>query len=162
MEIMKEYFTHFHIKIIIEGISILVLVLIISQSSSLWRRLLVIPFSIRIISLITGPNLLNGLPLLLFIIVFVGGLLTLLVRVASLAKKEQGFCFLKRVFFIFLIRIVPFVLEKERVYFIKNFRFNIFLDREGAILLLSLLVLIVSFFLITNLVFSFKGIIRKL
>jgi len=63
--------------------------LLVLQSSSLWSRLLLLPIRGLLVLRVSGASL-SGLPGLLVIIVFVGGLLVLLVSVASISFQDQG------------------------------------------------------------------------
>jgi len=67
------------------------LVLLLSiQTSSLWGSLILVP--IRLILVIRFSNFViySGLIAYIFIIVFIGGLIVLLVRIASLISQEQS------------------------------------------------------------------------
>jgi hypothetical protein len=138
-----------------------VIIILSSQSSSLWSSLLIIPFSLLIVILLRNKNLFSGLFIFVYVIIFIGGLLVLLVRVASLTYQEIRFNFLKSwVFLCFLVRI-PFLLNLK-FYFWSNYfsPFIIWIKGQFSFSILLILVLTVGLLTISKMIISFKGIIR--
>ncbi len=59
------------------------------QVSTLWVRLILVPFSFAIV-VCTGVYGISGLLQILVVLIFVGGLLVLLVSVAAISFQDQG------------------------------------------------------------------------
>lgn len=138
--------------------------LIISiQSRSLWVRLLTIPTRVILIRSIRTDKS-SGLVVLIFIIIFIGGLLVLLVRVTSTVYQEQGlaprgFVFLTVSYFIFLI------LTSLKGYDCGLVKANLFYWLNGLkirFLFFCRRMVLIRLAVITLLLIEFKGVIRKL
>lgn len=150
------------ISILREIIIILLSLGIRVQSSSLWARLLTIPIRLSLV-VSFGSDKFSGLLFFLFVIIFIGGLLVLLVRVATAVFQEQSssinlLIFLLRVLVILILWTNMFYYEWKssfRLIFSWVFRINLVYFRTSiSLLLIRLLV-------ISRLLSEFKGIIRK-
>jgi len=76
--------------IIREIILSLGVIIITVQSSSLIRSLLLVPLRAILILAVGVSNIYSGFMSFIFIIIFIGGLIVLLVSVASVVQQEQG------------------------------------------------------------------------
>lgn len=68
----------------------MIILLLTLQQTSLYARILLIPTTTIVVIRSSFLNQIDKLYGLLLIIMFVGGLLVLLVRVASLSRQEEG------------------------------------------------------------------------
>jgi len=138
------------------------------QISSLIRRLLLVSSRIILILIVNINFIFSGLLCYIFIIIFVGGLIVLLVRVSSIVQQEQG----ASPSFILLFSLVTFIVI---VIFLYN---DVILQRdcrETTINLMNFLslnkkrivfrliiILSVCLFVLSKLLLDFKGITRNL
>jgi len=133
------------------------------QSSSLWASLLTLPLSVTLIlSLVSEKT--SGVLSLLFIIVFIGGLLVLLVRVASSVHQEQGIPFRVLLFrFGSILLRIRFCEESAYEWNISFMRvFSWCLKIEEAYFFIRILYLLVGLAILSTLFGEFKGTIRRL
>ncbi len=106
-------------------------------------------------------NLYSGLTLFLVVLVFVGGLLVLLVRVASTVDQEQNFSWSISIFIILFLTNF-FLIERKPmgtldiIFIVSWIKWSVFL------LYIICGVLVLSLALITFLVLSFKSSLRGL
>lgn len=137
------------------------------QSSSLWRRLTLIPFRIFIALSIVDSMAFSGLLVYMFILVFVGGLMIILVRVTSVSVQEQR----TKMHYIYIISliIISFFLEKSditEVYFFSVETYVVplswfFSEKEFSIAVIFIF-LIIGLISISVLLLKFKGFARSL
>lgn len=133
------------------------------QSSSLWARLLTIPISIVLI-MIFRLDKSSGLVLLLFIIIFIGGLLVLLMGVASSIHQEQ--VIVVGIFYLFFVGVLLAPLLTKR--YCAEWRasgsslFSWVFGVRGVYFRLNVVIIIFRLLVISSLLMEFKGIIRKL
>jgi len=139
-----------------------VLILTLSaQSSSLWRRLILIPSSVLLMFGFRFNIFISGFVTYLFMIVFIGGLIVLLVSVASTTQQEQGTS-LRVVYAIISVLLFFLLKERSQDSLERPISFIMWLDyNKRIILLLCFLVLIVGLIVITWIILEFKGITRS-
>ena len=133
-----------------------------SQSSSLWTRLLIIPTRILLIITCQRANFYSRLIVIVYVIIFIGGLIVLLVRVASISYQEQRFYFLK--FWVLLIRvlILPLLIFIKTETFTNSNQFTGWYENSGRLILIRVVILTTALLTLTKLIIAFKGIIRNL
>lgn len=120
--------------------------LIFLQSSALWMRLLLVPFCLTVLIRIINSRARYGWVILLYSIIFIGGLLVLLVSVSSLTSYERAP--LINIWWSFLPTISLFFLRK-RIYE-ENYKTNtIWIKSNGELLILALNILVVAILLIS-------------
>lgn len=136
---------------------------LISQRRSLWSSLIVIPMRIIIIFMRRRWNYYSGLIIILYRIIFIGGLLVLLVRVASISFQEQSFNIIKVWLGTLLILIIPVILSFKRRQGTEALPAGIiWFANQPFLFYILILIIVAALLLITKLVLSFKGIIRSL
>lgn len=133
------------------------------QSSSLWARLLTIPTSIVLIMTYSSDKS-SGLLLLLFIMIFIGGLLVLLIGVASSIHQEQAI--LVRLFYFISIRVLiaPILVKMYSIEWrISNSTLFSWVFSTSIVYFSTNIILItLGLLVISSLLMEFKGMIRKL
>jgi len=147
-----------------ELIAVLLVLVIRIQSRSLLVSLLTVPARAILISRIS-PDKSSGLVIFVFIIVFIGGLLVLLVRVTSTVYQEQRLA--PRVFIFSLslclgtiilfpgLKTYDWSARKASLFFwVRELKINF--------LLFNVIMVVISLLTISLLLIEFKGIIRKL
>jgi len=145
---------------------ILLVTLIITlnlQSSSLWRTLIVVPISLILVYSFRRIDMISGLLIVIYVIVFIGGLLIFLIRVASISPQEQRFRLRILLGLIFLYLMTPVLLFGKKLAF--TFRWimlSIWFWGEGILVLFIILILLFTLFLVTKFFMSYKGFIRSL
>lgn len=77
-------------SLLVDIIIIVWFLIFIVQQSGLYMRLILVPFRVALILFLKSVLLSSILVLLVFVMIFIGGLIVLLVRVASLSSQEQG------------------------------------------------------------------------
>jgi hypothetical protein len=109
---------------ILSEIRILVLLLLMrSQSSSLWTRVLIVPISIIVIVTYSSRNFFSGVRMILYIMIFIGGLMVLLVRVASISFQEPRFYFIKIWAATLLLVVWPFLFNLRNYFLVGERKF---------------------------------------
>jgi len=116
--------------------------------------------------LISNTNIIySGLICYLFIIIFIGGLIVLLLRVASTAYQEQRRDFSKRIVIFFILFYLSTIMDNSSGIYSLESRTNLIalLDLRGLnIVIVILALLTLSLFILTKLLLDYKGITRVL
>lgn len=147
--------------ILIEIISLVLVLMLSSQRSRLWSSLIIIPSGFSFILLRVGFRDFSGFIVVIYSIIFIGGLLVLLVRVASISYQEQGFSVRNFVVMGRLIICLPFLLEYQVLENRRSVLLRVkWFDYQREVLLLLLLILLVALLLISRNISLFKGLIR--
>jgi len=149
-------------NILSEILLLMFLITIRSQSSSLWIRLLLIPIRIIVVFIYSQNNLFSGIIIILYITVFIGGLIVLLVRVARISPQEQMFYFIKIWTVTTIIVSYPFIFYKKFYIELEKNAFTPWFENIRIIILLRVLLLTLALIVLTKLIIEFKGIIRNL
>lgn len=143
---------------------LIILVIILTlQSSSLWGTLIVVPIRLILIYSYSRVNIISGLLIIIYVIVFIGGLLIFLIRVASISPQEQslrvsvGF-WVTIVFFLFPM----FLYIKKLVSSLRWIILSIWFWGEMSILFIIGLILVVTLFIVTKFFIVYKGFIRSI
>lgn len=130
----------------------------INQNRALWCSIILIPISLYIMLMNLSPIFFQRLLILVYAIVFIGGLLVILVRVASLLSYERILNF--RVIKVLVpIAIFVFLFPRNVSLFKAEIRW-VFL--EGRVLLYSLILLLLALLVISLFSFNYQAIIRSL
>jgi len=87
------------------------------QASSLWRTLTVIPISLILIYSFRRMNRISGLLMIIYVIVFIGGLLIFLIRVASLAPQEQSLGLRASLVVVMILLTAPLIAFSKKLVF---------------------------------------------
>lgn len=142
---------------------LLVLLMLRAQRSSLWRCLFVIPVrGIRILLSSWGVTF-SGMVVMVYVILFIRGLLVLLISVSSISFLEQEYNFPKGWFLVLRLCLFPFY--KNVFYFSSSLSvlpLAFWSFRQSGGIILILLILSGALFLIRVFLLTFKGIIRSL
>jgi len=151
--------------IIREIILSLGVIIITVQSSSLIRSLLLVPLRAILILAVGVSNIYSGFMSFIFIIIFIGGLIVLLVSVASVVQQEQGIFLSWGLFLLVCIFIrTGFYKDLIRGSFVEiTVGLMHLLDEIKYILILFILfILFICLFVVTKLLIDYKGLIRTL
>lgn len=132
----------------------------LSQNSSLWARLFIIPLRVLIVFLSKYYQL--SIILYLYTIVFIRGLLIFLITVASLIIQDQRYSI------VYSFGLLSILLLMYPVFINSNWegetqiRLPLWLAWNSSFILLILLFLTVSLSIIRHFFLNFKGLIRIL
>lgn len=100
-----------------EMILVILVTMLRLQSSSLWRTLIVVPIRLILIYSFRRVNIISGLLMIIYVIVFIGGLLIFLMSVASISPQEQRLR-IKRVFWITILAgILPMLTYTKKLFY---------------------------------------------
>jgi len=144
-----------------ETLLILLIIILSIQASSLWRALTVIPISLILIYSFRRINRISGLLMIIYVIVFIGGLLIFLIRVASLAPQEQTSGLKASLVVIMILFIAPLVVFGKKLAFTSGWiTFSLWFWGARVLVLVSLVILLVAFITVTKFFLVYKGFIR--
>jgi hypothetical protein len=133
------------------------------QSSSLWRTLIVVPIRLILIYSFRRLNIISGLLIIIYVIVFIGGLLIFLMSVASITPQEQSLRVQTFFLVIILLSIIPFfIYTKKLVTALSWMMLSIWFWGEITLMLIIGLVLVITLFMVTNFFMVYKGFIRSI
>lgn len=145
-----------------EVLLVILITRIITQRSSLWMSLILIPSSFALIWGWRDPNIVSGLIIFIIIIIFIGGLLVLLVRVASTVDQEQSSSWIMYYLLLPIIAIFLIFYEGKNIILASEVYLITWLSWSQLTLTLICRVLVFSLILITLLILIFKGSLRRL
>lgn len=151
-------------KLIFREIILIILVVILSlQSSSLWRTLIVVPIRLILIYSFRRLNIMSGLLIVIYVIVFVGGLLIFLMSVASISPQEQSLR-IRVMFWVAILSLLPPILSfvKKLVPPLRWIILSIWFWGEMIILFILGVILVVTLFIVTKFFIVYKGFIRSI
>jgi len=133
------------------------------QSSSLRSTLIIVPGRLLVVYSCLRLTNFSGLLTIIYIIVFIGGLLIFLISVASILPQEVNIILNIRIILITLIITRPFIVERKilrlRSPLVMPSLWIIY-QRDYVIILVAILLL--ALIIITSLFLRFKGLIRSL
>lgn len=139
------------------------MVIISSQSSTLWTRLIIIPLSLVVILLINSNNVRSRLVIVLYVMVFVGGLIVLLVSVSSLSSHEQTYNFDKPWLLFRISAALPFSffykIKIESHSLIQRVRW---FENQAQLIFFSVFLILTCLIIVSKRINSFKGLIRRI
>jgi len=151
---------------ILSEICIIIIVCVISlQASSLVSSILLVPSRVALMLIININHVSSGILCYIFIIVFIGGLIVLLVRVSSTVQQEQGIfpsLLASLVFFFGLLSytFMDWSLGRDSLETTINM-INLIWFYKVILVISMLLLLILCLFILTKLLLDFKGITRN-
>lgn len=154
-------------SILTETVILTTVLILIIQSSSLIRRLLLVFFSIVVIFILNINMVYSGVLCYIFIIIFIGGLIVLLVRVSSTVQQEQGLSpnlvvlitLTSGLLFSLYTRVDWGLGSDSRETRINLITFVTLIKR--AIVLGILVILVICLLVLTKLLLDYKGITRN-
>jgi len=143
---------------------LVILVTILSlQSSSLWRTLIVVPIRLILIYSFRRLNIMSGLLMIIYVMVFIGGLLIFLISVASISPQEQSLRV--KIFFwiVILFPIFPILIyTKKLVHPLSWIMLSIWFWGEITLIFIIGVILVVTLFMVTKFFIVYKGFIRSI
>lgn len=95
-------------------------------------------------------------------IIFIGGLIVLLVSVASISHSDQRFYFIKIWVVILIGAVIPLFLFKQVRLINYSNQLVIWYQVNRFFILVAIFFLLVALIVLTKLILSFKGIVRSL
>jgi len=143
---------------------LVILVTILSlQSSSLWRTLIVVPIRLILIYSFRRLNIMSGLLMIIYVIVFIGGLLIFLISVASISPQEQSLRVKMFFWIVILFSIFPiFIYTKKLVHPLSWIMLSIWFWGEITLIFIIGVILVVTLFMVTKFFIVYKGFIRSI
>lgn len=145
-------------SLLIELITVALFLVFAVQQSRLYIRLILAPFRLLLVLSLLRNLLRSRFLLFLFVMIFIGGLVVLLVRVSSLSTQEQGVV-ARQFFFVSILRVL--IIKEVFVFPVSDFIPLVLWLSDGFAVLLVFSILIISLLVITSLVFKFKGLVRS-
>jgi hypothetical protein len=156
-------FIYILILILREIILFLLILVLIVQTSSLWRRIIIIPIRIIVVILIRASNSFRGILIIIYILIFISGLLVLIVSVSSVSPSEQDYTSRKLLIIISLIVSIPLGMEYKSSYNYYNLILSIsWFEHQAGLYIFILILLLVSLAVLTYLLQNFKGLTRRI
>jgi len=140
----------------------LLLCLLYIQTSSLWRSVNIVPIRVLMVFSFTNVNNFSGLLVIIYIIVFIGGLLIFLVRVASLTPQEQNISLNLFLLIFLIVFTLPFVLQIKTSHSSRILLPYIWRVTQPYFYLFIVIVFLVALLILTKFFIRFKGLIRSL
>ena len=134
--------------------------LFLAQGSSFFSRLILIP--IRVIVMLQSNSVFTrgGFWFYVFIIVFIGGLLILLVSITSTSVQDQSFTLTVILLFLIILRVV--LQDRQRLREANSFIQISWLTAQNNLILVISLLLLLSLIVITWNVLTYKGAFRSI
>lgn len=144
-----------------ELLLLIMLLTISAQSRTLLRSLIIVPRSLIIVMILNSTNSYSGLFILLYVIVFIGGLIVLLVRMASISLQDQ-IVWPDQVWIILILLFTPFTSIKYEMIIESLSTGTFWIIYTGINIFMLRLLLIIGIMVITLLLITFKSIVRGL
>lgn len=134
-----------------------------TQTSSIWLRLIIIPISFALIIITISYNSYSGILIIIYIIIFIRGLLVLLVRVCSLSLQEQYSTLLDLYFLRIVLLSLPVLLEVKSFSTTRSLITIItWFWQQRLIISMIIILLLMSLLVLTYFLQSFKGLVRSI
>lgn len=146
-----------------EMVLVLLIILLCLQGSSLWGTLIVVPTRLVLIYSFRIVNIISGLLIIIYVIVFIGGLLIFLIRVASITPQEQRL----RVRSVFAILTIIFVtpilfVNRKLSTSLSWIILSIWFWGERNLIIVIIIVLLLTLFVVTKFFIVYKGFVRSI
>lgn len=133
------------------------------QRSSLWGTLIVVPIRLVLIYSFRIVNVISGLLIIVYVIVFIGGLLIFLIRVASITPQEQRIGIRNTSIILVIVSIIP-------IFFVNKKLFNslgwmilaIWFWGESSLIAVIIMILLLTLFVVTKFFIVYKGFVRSM
>jgi len=146
-----------------ETLLILLVIILCLQGSSLWRTLIVVPARLVLIYSFSSINITSGLLIIIYVIVFIGGLLIFLMSVASISPQEQRSSIRSPFAIIIVVIALPLILLTKK--FTSTSRwiiFSVWFWGEETFILVIISILLLTLLVVTNFFLNYKGFIRRI
>lgn len=139
------------------------MILLCLQNSSLWGTLIVVPISLVLIYSFRIVNIMSGLLIIIYVIVFIGGLLIFLIRVASITPQEQRLRIRSTLGMLTIVLVIP-------IFFVKNkmstslrwIILSIWFWGERSLIIIIVITLLLTLFVVTKFFMVYKGFVRSM
>lgn len=139
------------------------MILLCLQNSSLWGTLIVVPISLVLIYSFRIVNIMSGLLIIIYVIVFIGGLLIFLMRVASITPQEQRLRIRSTLGMLTIVLVIP-------IFFVKNkmstslrwIILSIWFWGERSLIIIIVITLLLTLFVVTKFFMVYKGFVRSM
>lgn len=133
------------------------------QGSSLWGTLVVVPTRLVLIYSFRIVNMISGLLIIIYVMVFIGGLLIFLIRVASITPQEQRLRMSHVFIALTIIFIAPILLvHKKLSTSLRWIILSIWFWGERALIAIMIILLLLTLFVVTKFFIVYKGFIRSI
>lgn len=142
---------------------VLLIILLCLQGSSLWGTLIVVPTRLVLIYSFSIVSMISGLLIIVYVIVFIGGLLIFLIRVASITPQEQRLR-IRNMFRTFTITfIVPMLFVNGKLSTsLRWIMLSIWFWGESAMIIIMITTLLLTLFAVTKFFMVYKGFVRSI
>jgi len=136
---------------------------VVTQVSSLWSRVIIVPLSLLAILVRSVSNTFSSVLIIIYVIIFIRGLLVLIVRVASISSSEQGYSLTKLIILFSLIRAIPLGTEFGHRSMSNNLIIRIlWFEHQSWGFVFILILLLVSLVVLTYFLQFFKRMTRRI
>lgn len=139
------------------------MILLCLQGSSLWGTLIVVPTRLVLIYSFRMVNIISGLLIIVYVMVFIGGLLIFLISVASITPQEQRL----RIRNIFRILTIAFVIptlcvNRKLSSPLRWIILSIWFWGERVLMIVIIIILLLTLFVVTKFFIVYKGFVRSI
>jgi len=142
---------------------VLLIMLLCLQGSSLWGTLIVVPTRLVLIYSFRMLNIISGLLVIVYVIVFIGGLLIFLIRVASITPQEQRLRISNVFRALTIIFIIPiFFVDIKLSTSLRWIMLSIWFWGERILILILILILMLTLLVVTKFFIVYKGFVRSI
>jgi len=136
---------------------------VVTQVSSLWSRVIIVPLRLLAILVRSVSNTFSSVLIIIYVIIFIRGLLVLIVRVASISSSEQGYSLTKLIILFSLIRAIPLGAEFGHRSMSNNLIIRIlWFEHQSWGFVFILILLLVSLVVLTYFLQFFKRMTRRI
>lgn len=141
----------------------LLIMILCLQGSSLWGTLIVVPTRLVLIYSFRIVNIISGLLIIIYVIVFIGGLLIFLISVASITPQEQRLRIRNIFRALIIIFIIPMLLVHEKLSTsLRWIILSIWFWGERALVAIIIIILLLTLFVVTKFFIVYKGFVRSM
>jgi len=146
-----------------ETLLILLVIILCLQGSSLWRTLIVVPARLVLIYSFRSINITSGLLIIIYVIVFIGGLLIFLISVASISPQEQRSNISSLFTIMVLVIALPLILLTKKLTSTSRWIiFSVWFWGEETFIIIIISVLLLTLLVVTRFFLNYKGFIRRI
>lgn len=141
----------------------MLIILLCLQGSSLWGTLIVVPTRLVLIYSFRIVNIISGLLIIVYVIVFIGGLLIFLIRVASITPQEQRLRMSNVFRILTIIFITPiFFVNRKLLTALRWIILSIWFWGERTLVIVIMMILLLTLLVVTKFFIVYKGFIRSM
>lgn len=146
-----------------ETLLIFLIILLCLQGSSLWGTLIVVPTRLVLIYSFRIFNMISGLLMIIYVIVFIGGLLIFLIRVASIAPQEQRLRIRSTFRVLTVIFIIPIIFVNRKLpASLRWIILSIWFWGERVLIVVIIVILLLTLLTVTKFFIVYKGFVRSM